>query len=148
MTWSEYEYVVAHQLSVVLVWCEHIGLDAGGTSLSCERTDDIVCLETVHLQHRNVHRLNDALYDRHRSTDVFGSLLTLCLVRRKRFVAKGLAMIERHTDMRGLLFGENLVESIDKSHHGRGVHALGIDARIFDERIICTVDERVSVEKK
>ena len=148
VTWSEYEHVVAHQLAIVLVWCEHIGLYAGCTRLGCECADDVVGLKTVHLEHRNVHRLNDSLYDRHRSADVFGSLLTLCLVRRKRFVAKGLAMIERHTDMRGLLFGENLVESIDKSHHSRGVHALGIDARIFDERIICTVDERVSVEKK
>ena len=118
MTGSEYEHVVAHQLAVVLVGCEHIGLDAGSTCLGSERADDIVGLETVYLKHRNVHRLNDSLYDRHRSTDVFGSLLTLCLVRRKRFVAEGLAMIERHTDMCGLLFGENLVEGIDKSHHG------------------------------
>ena len=148
VTGSEYEHVVADKLAIVLVGCEHIGRYAGGTSLGCERTDDIVCLKSVHLEHRNVHRLNDSLYDRHRSADVFGSLLTLCLVRRKRFVAERLAMVERHTDMRGLLFGENLVESIDKSHHGRCVHALGIDAWIFDERIICTVDERVSVEKK
>ena len=148
VTWPEYEHVVAHQLAIVLVGREHIGRDAGSSSLGCERTDDIVSLETVHLQHRDVHSLNDALYDRHRSAYVFGCLLALCLVRRECLVAKRLAMVERHTDMCGLLFGENLVESIDKSHHGRGVHALGIDARIFDERIICTVDERVSVEKK
>ena len=118
MTGSEYEHVVADKLAIVLVGCEHIGLDACSSSLSSECADNVVGLETVYLKHRNVHRLDNTLDDRHRGTYVLGSLLALRLVCRKRLVAECLAMIERHTDMCGLLFGENLVEGIDKSHHG------------------------------
>ena len=148
MTRTEDEDVVAYQLTVVLVRCEHISLDAGGSSLGGKRADYVVRLEAVCLQHGNVHGSNDILDDGYGGADVLRRLLALRLIGRESLVAERLAMVERHADMRGMLLGENLVESVHEAHDGRGVHTLGVDSRVLYERIISAIDERVSVEKE
>lgn len=83
MTRTEDEDIVADQLTVVLVRCEHVGLDAGGSSLGGERADYVVRLEAVCLQHGNVHGSNDILDDGYGGADVLRRLLALRLIGRK-----------------------------------------------------------------
>ena len=118
MAWAEDEDVVAHQLTVVFVGREHVCLHAGFASFRGERADDVVSLEAVYLQHGDVHRRDDVLNNRYRGADVLGRGFALRLVRRECLVAEGLAMVERHADVRGLLFGEYLVERVHEAHDG------------------------------
>ena len=111
--------VVGNQLSVVLVGGEHKGRYADGICLFGQSTDDIVGFETVNLYDGNVVCLQNLLDDGNRRADVFRSLFTLRLVGRKSLVAEGGAMrIEGHADVCGLLFGEHLIECVDKAHNG------------------------------
>ena len=115
---SEDEHVVAHQLTVVLVGREHVCLHTGFACFRGECADNVVSLEAVYLQHGDVHRRDDVLNNRYRGAYVLGRGFALRLVRRERLVAEGLAVVECHADVRGLLFGEYLVERVHEAHDG------------------------------
>lgn len=83
-----------------------------------ECADNVVGLEAVYLQHGDVHRRDDVLNNRYRGAYVLGRGFALRLVRRECLVAECLAMVERHADVRGLLFGEYLVERVHEAHDG------------------------------
>ena len=53
--------------------------------------------------------------------------------------------IEGHTDMGGLFFREHLVEGIQEAHDGTCVQTFRVDSRVFDERIITAINERIRV---
>ena len=95
-----------------------------------------------------MHGAKYVFYHRHGGTYVLWRGFALRLILWERLVAEGLAVVERHADEGGALLLQYLVEGVDKSHDGRGVHAFGVDARVLDERVVGTVDERVGVEKK
>ena len=96
MTGAVDEHVLADELSVVFVGREHIGGYALGTCLGGQGANDIVGLETVDLQHRNVHGVQDVFDDGHRGAYVFGRGLALRLILWEGLVAKGLAVVESH----------------------------------------------------
>ena len=117
MTWAEDEDIVAHQLTVVFVGREHIGLHTGFASLRGKRADYVVCLEAVRLEHGDVHCRDDVLDDRYGGAYILRCGFALRLVRRECLVAECLAVVERHTDVRGLLLGEYLVERVHEAHN-------------------------------
>ena len=117
VTWAEDEDIVAHQLTVVFVGREHIGLHTGFASLRGKRADYVVRLEAVRLEHGDVHRRDDVLDDRYGGAYVLRCGFALRLVRRECLVAECLAVVERHTDVRGLLLGEYLVERVHEAHN-------------------------------
>ena len=146
MTRTEYADVVAHKLSVVLIGCQHIGVYTDGTGLFSQRTDDVISLETIDLQDGNAVGIEQVFNDGNSLTDVFGRLLTLCLILWKSLATeRGSVGVESHTDVRRLLLGEHLVQGVEESHNGAGVESLGVDARVLDEGVIRPVDERVGV---
>jgi hypothetical protein len=50
--------------------------------------------------------------------------------------------------MGGLFFVEHFVQGVQKTDDGTGIQTLRIDSRVLDKRIVGTINERVSVEKK
>jgi hypothetical protein len=53
--------------------------------------------------------------------------------------------IKGYTNMRGLFFGKHLIQRVQESHDGAGIETFRIDPRVFDERIITAINERISV---
>ena len=102
--------MVAHQLAVVLVGGSHIDLVARFLAQHGERTDDVIRLETGHLQHRYIHCLQELLDDGHGFAYVLRRLGTLRLVLLVRLVAEGTALgVKRHAQMRGVDFSDEVL---------------------------------------
>ena len=54
MSWTVHEHIGADELSIVLVGCEHVGSNALAAGLGRQCTYDIVGLESICLQDRDV----------------------------------------------------------------------------------------------
>ena len=63
MLWSVHIDIVAYQLTIVLVGCEHVSLDTVLASLCGESTYHIISLETVYLKNGDVVGFEDILDD-------------------------------------------------------------------------------------
>ena len=48
--------------------------------------------------------------------------------------------VKCHTDVLWIFLIENFFERIDKAENSRGVFAFAVDARVFDEAVIGSVD--------
>ena len=140
------ENIVANQLSVVLIGCEHIGFYTDGTCFSCYGSDDVISLEAIHLQDGNAICFQQIFDDGNGFADILWRFFALGFIGRKGFAAeRGAMRVEGHTDVGWLLFGEHLVEGVQKAHYGTCVQAFRVDSGIFDERIIAAINERISV---
>ena len=62
-------------------------------------------------------------------------------------MTEGLAVVEGHAYVVGLLFGQYLMQCIAKTHNGRRVEPLTIDARCAQKGIVRAIDDRIGVEK-
>ena len=78
--WLVLENVRRHQLPEVLVRRHHIGRETLLLRLTGQCADHVVSLESVAHHHRDVVRLDDALYVRYRQLYVLWSLSPLALV--------------------------------------------------------------------
>ena len=56
--------------------------------------------------------------------------------------------VEGYTDVCGLLRTQHFFQRIDEAVYGRSILSFGVDARIFDECVVGTIDERIGVEQK
>ena len=121
MTGTVHIYIRLYELTVVLVRCEHKSVDSIGSGLCRHCADDIISLIAVDLQHRYPVSFEDIFYDWHGEFDVLRCSLTLRLVLWERFMAEGLAMVEGHTDIIGMLLCQYLMEGIAESHNSRCV---------------------------
>ena len=125
MARSKHLHVAAHELSVVLVGSEHIGVDALAVGFLCERTHHVVGLETGNLQYRYMHSREDILDDRHRLADILWRLFALRLILLVSLVAERRTVrVESHTEICGLFLLQHLVESVAETHHRRRVQPL------------------------
>ena len=138
-----------YQLTVVLVGRHHIRLDAGGFGLCGQRTDDIVGLETCNLEHRYAIGFQDVLDNGHAESDGLWSLFTLRLVRRIVLVAEGTSVgVESHAEVRGTFLCQDLFQRVEESEDSRDVFTTAVETWVFDEPVIGSVDECVSVEQE
>ena len=81
-----------------------------------------VWLGTGHLKYGYTHGLEYIFYYRYGLFDVLGTGLPLCLVFGICLVAECRAgRVESHSDVGWFLLCHHFVDSIDKSHHCRGV---------------------------
>ena len=138
--------IVPHELSVVLVGGEHIGLDAHASGSGGKGAYHIVGLEAVGLEHGYMVSLENVLDDGHARPDILGRLLALCLVGGKSLVTEGLAVVESHSHVCGLLLGYHLVEGIDEPHYSRCIESLGVDAWVFEECVVRPIYKRIGVQ--
>ena len=137
------------ELHQILVACHYDSLDGVLDSKAGERCDDIIRLVMRHFQEWNVISPDNLFDDGDRLADDFGRLFALCLVLLVGLVAEGgPGGVEGHADVRGVFFLEHLFERVDKAHDGRCVEALGVDARVLDERVVSPVNQRIGVEQK
>ncbi len=110
MSWSEHLHVSSHELSIVLVWCEHICVESHLSGFLGESSYHVISLIASHFEHRNVHSSENVLNDRHGSPDVFRSLFALSLILFVSLVAERRSVwVERHTEVCGLLLCHHLV---------------------------------------
>ena len=145
MSWPEDIDVVGHELSVVLVGCEHIGFHALAAGLCGKGANYIVGLESIDLQDGDVLGLEDVFDDGNAGLRILRRFLPLCLISREDFVSEGFTMIESYSDVRGLFLGYHLVERVQESHDCRCVLAFGVDARVFDESVIRSIYQCVGI---
>ena len=146
MTRTVNEYIVAYQLSVVLIGCQHIGFNTDGTGFFGQSTNYIIGLETIYLQDGYAVCFKQIFNDGNCLSDIFGCFFALGFVGRESLAAEGRTMwIECHADMGRFLFGEHLVQCVQESHDSTRIQALRVDSRVFDKRIIAAINERVSV---
>ena len=115
MTRFIHENVSFYQLPIVLIGRKHVGFHAFLTGFCSQCANDIISFKPLFLQDRNVKCVQDFLNDGHTLSDSFGRFFTLCLVGWVGFMAESLAQIECHAKVSGLLFGDNLVQGVDKS---------------------------------
>lgn len=144
-----YKDVGRDQLAVVFVGGHHVGVEAGLFGLLGQRAYYVVGLVARHLDDGYAVGAYDFLDDGHRLAYDFGRLFALGLVLLVGLVPEGGAgRVEAHGDVRGVLLAQYLFEGVDKAEDGRGVDSLGVDARVFDEAVVGSVDECVGVEQK
>ena len=146
MTGTIDEDMLANQLTVVLIWCQHESIDSIGTSLRGQGAYHIVSLESIDLKDGNPIGFQQVFDDGHGLTDILWRLLALGLVGREGLAAEGGSMgIEGHADMGGLFLREHLVQRVEEAHDGTCIQSFRVDSRVLDERIITAIDERISV---
>ena len=145
MARSEHENIVTNQLRIVLVWSKHIGFYPLFSSLQGNGSYDVIRLETIYLEDRNMVCFEDAFDDRHREFDVFRSLFSLCFVSRKSLMAEGFTMVESHRNVGRLLLGKYFIKGIAEPHHTRSIETLRIDSRGSHKGVIRPINERISV---
>ena len=146
MTRTIDEYIVAHQLSIILIRCEHICLDTLLTCFCGQGTNHIVSFKTFHFENRNVPSLQDILNDWNALLDILWCRFALGLVSRVGLTTERRSMrIEGHTKMGGLLLGEHFLKGIQKAHNGTCIKSFRVNTWVLDKGVIRTVNERVGV---
>ena len=144
----EHVYAVCHQLSVILVGRHHHGVYSPFVGLACQCAYHIIGLEALYLQQGDTVGLQYLFDVRDSQADSLWSLLSLSLVLRISFMAKGAARrVEGNTQMGRLLFLNHFFQSIRKAKDGRCVLSARVDAGVLDERIIGSVNERICIQK-
>ena len=80
--------ICAHQLTVVLVWRNHIDLIARSRTLKGECSDNIISLVTLNLKNRDAHSLHNALDIWHRLYNILWSVRSVRLILREYLTAE------------------------------------------------------------
>ena len=95
-----HEYILTHQLAIVLVGSHHVSGDASFAGFGGQSSDDIVRFVARHFQNRDAVGTDDILYNRYGKSDDFGCFFALGLVLFVGFVTEGRAgRVESYTDM-------------------------------------------------
>ena len=146
MTRSEDEDIISHQLAIVFIRSQHKGLYALRASFRSQCSNDIISLKTIYLQDWNAVSLQQVLDDWHCLTDILRRLFSLSLIFRKSLTTERRPMgIEGHANMCRLLFCEHFIQRVQKAHDGTRIKTFRVDSRVFYERIITAINERISV---
>ena len=148
MTGTTHKNARFHQLCIVLVGGDHVHFESGLTPLHGQCAYHIVGLVARHFENGYVVGAYDVLDNGHGPLYVFGRCLALGFVGGVGFVAEGATGgVEGNADEIGLFGVQYIVECVDKTIHGRGVLAFGVDARRAYQCIVSAVYERVGVEQ-
>ena len=140
---------VADQLSVILVRCDHVHVVAGLLRLLGQCPDHVIGLKAMGLNDGDVQSGDDAPDIRERGEQVFGGLLAVGLIVRKIGMPfRGLLRIETHGHMRGPLLVQQVDQRIGEAELGIRILALAGDARVPDQRVVGTEDQREGVQQK
>ena len=119
MAGPELIHMTAHQLAIVLVGGEHIGVNTDGIGLFCQCTNHVVGFEAIGLEDGDAHGAQDIFDDRHTHADVFWCLLALRFIGGERLAAEGGSVgIESHAQVGGLFLGHHLVQGVHETHDG------------------------------
>ena len=140
-------YMVGHQLTVVLIGCHHIDLEALCGGLPGDGPDHVVRLEAGHFQDGDTISVDNVANHGDGEADYLGRLLALCLVLLERLMAERRSLgVETDRHMRRLLAPQHILQYIDKAEHGRGIEPFRVDTRALNQRVIRSIDKRVSVD--
>ena len=141
--------VFADQLPVILVGCNHIYIIARSRAEMCQRADYVVGLETLDLQNRYAHRLDNPLDVGYRRDDVFGSGRTIGLVFGENIFAKRTAFrVESHAEQIGMFAFDDVAQEFGKPEDYRRVHAGTIPHRPSHECVVVFEYQCVGIDQK
>ena len=145
-----HESVVVDQLTVVLVGCHHVGCESFGCGFPGESANYVVGLVAFHLYGRNAVSLQQALDPGHTHGNVLGLFVASGFVFRIFLMAESLASrrVETHSDIVGILFAQNLVESIAEAENGCSIESESAVSGRAHQGIICTINQRICVEQE
>ena len=141
--------MIRDQLPVIFVGCEHKNLKTGPFGFFGQCTYHIVGLIARHLQHGDIVSPHNVFDDGHRFSDILGRGFTLSFVTLVFIMTEGFSgRIESYGNMRRFFLPQYIFERIDKSKNSRSIQPLGIDTRISDKGVVCTVNNSVGIEQK
>ncbi len=141
--------VLAHQLPVVLVGGHHEDLVARFGPLAGQRADHVVGLVTLHLQHRNAHRIQNLLDVGNRKDDVLGGVGPVGLVFGEDLPAETASLrIERYSQQVGFLALEDVAQELDEAEDHGGVHPLVVAHGTPHKGVVVFVNQRIGVDQK
>ena len=142
-------YLIGDQLTVVLVGGDHQHLTPCTRGQDAQRADDVVGLEVGHFDRWDTVGSEELVDEGDGDADAFGSLLTLCLIGRIFAVAEGTARgVEDDSDLVGLLLREEVFEHQNEAEDSTGIAPLAIEAWGFDERIVSSINQGISIEEE
>ncbi len=137
------------ELREVLVRSDHEGLEIIGLSPLDQGSDDVVRLEAVDFQNRNVEGAAQVFHVGNRGGEFLGHLVTLCLVGRVFDVTRsGCGGVEGDADVRRVFLFEDEQQRVDESVERGGVGALGVADRVLDEREVGAIHQGHAVEEE
>ncbi|MPM49740.1 hypothetical protein SDC9_96471 [bioreactor metagenome] len=143
---TQRERMVIHQLQEVLVTGEHDGIDLMAGCLIAEGGDDIIGLKALHFDGGDAKRLQKPPDHRNLLMQLFGSSITVGLVRFVHGMAeRGAHAIHRNHQIGGMVFADQLENGGEESIHGTDVLSLGIPDRIGKEAVERSVNQAISV---
>ena len=142
-----HEDVVRYQLPVVFIGRHHVSGDALPSGFGGKGSDDVIGFVSAYLKNGDAVGTDDVFYNRHRETDDFGCFFTLGFVLFVSLVAeRGTCRVEGDSNVCGLLFLQHIFQCIDEAHDGGSIESLRVDTGIFDESIVCPVNQSVCVQ--
>ena len=126
--WTVHQYVVGHELAVVLVRSHHVGGETFLGGVCGEGSYYIVGLVALHLHHGYAVGCQYSFYIRNCQGYVLGLFVASSLVLGVFLVSEGLAAgrVEAHGYIAGIFLAEHLLQSVDKTEHRRSVEPLRI----------------------
>ena len=110
-------HVFCHQLAIVLIGREHIGVNTQLACLCGQSTYHIISFIAINFKDGYVPCAQEVFDDGNRLADVFWSCLTLCFVFWECFAAKcGSMRVKCHANVCGLLFRKYFLEGVYKPY--------------------------------
>src|ERR1043166_4942443 len=141
--------VLVHQLAKILVGRDHIGFEPFLLRPPDERPDDIIRLETVAGQHRNVEGLDHPPHVWQGLAQLFRHRLARSLVLGIFSVPlSGRFSIKRHRNVRRLLVFQDIEQRLRKPIQRRRVHSFGREDRPGNEREVRPIYQRHAVQQE
>ncbi len=142
-------YLFGHELSVILIRCDHEYFITSSFGLFAQRTDDIVGFESVKLHAGDVEPFDDGLDIGKGADQILRGFLAVGLILGKvRMAFRRGVCIKTHGHMRGLLVVDQVDQGIRETELRIGVASLGCDPRAADQRIIGAEDQRHGVQEE
>ena len=125
-----HEGVRRKQLRKILVGRDHERIKAFGLGAFDESSNNVVGLETVDFQHRNVKGTTQFFHLRNCCGKLLGHFIALRLVGGKSNVSRRWCRgVEGHAQMRGLFLFKNCQQRVDEAVKRGGVDSLGVANR-------------------
>ena len=118
-----HKHIVRYELPIVLVRCHHVRCIAFASCHTGNGANHIVCLIVFHFNSRDIVSTDYVLNIWNRESYILRLCIASSLVLRVSLVAECFSVrgVKTHSNVRGILFTQNLVKCIAKTENSRSV---------------------------